>query len=336
VPTITIKTEAGGWFPYPREAIEATSGLSWEAMGLLAYLLGRGDGFSMHFDALAKEGHRPTTKTIPAMFRELQDAGFVQKRRVTLPNGASEWQAVVSDRSNCKDTLQVPSPVSPNPPAGFVEKPAKPATVAPSPWPKGLNRKQIATLEEAGYDPQTAALAKPADLLTLPGVAAGTVKLLTGIDIRTQLPAEQSAAQREIMDAYYKALGYSPAQQKTLVNGAREGAAAKRLAEAGYDASTVVACYRHFKADSFWSSRHLSLQHVATNISAWSQAGPSRPVASSVPRGAPIGTPWHPNPNIRAALMTMHSEGRTTSAALARWSLTWQEVYGEPEPANIR
>lgn len=310
MPTIRTSTSAGGWFPFPRGATKA--GLSWETLGLLAFLLEKGDGYTIHFDVLTEAGNAGRDK-MRAMLKELQDAHYLRRVRIQSPDGTFDWQATVYDapyNSKSQVPSEAPQPstdfqsvVEPVPQAVFnvsssstiagfsgdiietltpepeaILSPSDlvfpaPADASPGKWPQGINKKQAASLEAAGFTPDTAAAASPSELLAIPGIAKHAVKALTGIDVAVQGVSVTTAAQREIMDAYYKALDYSPVERKTAVNGGREGQAAKRLAEAGYDSETVVACYRYYKAQPFWQTQHLSLTFIAANIAAWISSG---------------------------------------------------------------
>ena len=66
---------------------------------------------------------------------------------------------------------------------------------------------------------------------------------------------------KAILDSFVEVVPYK-------INYAREGAAAKTLAEQGYTPEQVVTVYRKLKAESFWSEKHLSLQSVASQIGA--------------------------------------------------------------------
>lgn len=68
-----------------------------------------------------------------------------------------------------------------------------------------------------------------------------------------------------ILQAYGEALGYKPS------NFGQEGAAAKRLAEAGYESADVVFAYNTLKAQPFWASKHLSLATVLKELPALAQ-----------------------------------------------------------------
>lgn len=311
MPTVRTSTSAGGWFPFPRGATK--SGLSWETLGLLAFLLEKGDGYTIHFDVLTEIGSAGRDK-MRGMLKELQDAKYLRRVRTQAADGTFDWEATVYDAPYCS-TSQVPLATTQPPPENPSMVEAVPtktfresstttidgfsgdiietlsreesesilstsyltltgsAAASPGTWPKGVNKKQVAALMAAGFTPDTVSAAAPTDLLAIPGIARSTVKVLTGIDVVAQGPSVTTAAQREIMDSYIKTLGYSPQDRKLLVNGGREGSAAKRLAEAGYEAEAVVSCYKYFKAQSFWQSQHLSLTFIASNIAAWISAG---------------------------------------------------------------
>lgn len=144
---------------------------------------------------------------------------------------------------------------------------------APVVWPSRLSRKQVVALEEAGYSAASAAVANPSELLKVPGIAQVAVLWITGKDLRTTVDPEISARHKAIMEAYCDALAYTPQQMKTVFNGGREGAACKRLAIGGFYAPQVAQCYRYYKSQLYWKDKHLSLDYIAMNISAWLQNG---------------------------------------------------------------
>lgn len=73
--------------------IFADNGLSFEAMGLLAYLLSKPDNKRVNVQALSKatEGtaQRRGTNKIHALLRELVDAGYITRKR--LATGEMEY-----------------------------------------------------------------------------------------------------------------------------------------------------------------------------------------------------------------------------------------------------
>lgn len=71
---------------------------------------------------------------------------------------------------------------------------------------------------------------------------------------------------KPILDAYVEALGYKPG------NFGQESAAAKTLAKQGYEPVDVTAAYALLKQQSFWQTKHLSLQTLVKEIPALKQA----------------------------------------------------------------
>lgn len=95
-------------------------------------------------------------------------------------------------------------------------------------------------------------------------------------------PPEQKPAatgqHQVIIDAFIDELGYRPA------NMGREGKAAKWLVQHEYSPEQVLACYRHMKADKFWSDKFLSLQKVSEQIAEYTRA--AAPRYTMTPSGA--------------------------------------------------
>jgi hypothetical protein len=90
------------------------------------------------------------------------------------------------------------------------------------------------------------------------------------------------SAHQAIIDAYVAELRHTPP------NMGREGKAAKWLVQHGYTPEQVLACYRHLKADKFWSDKFLSLQKVAEQIAEHTRA--AAPRYTMTPSGARITT----------------------------------------------
>jgi hypothetical protein len=347
VPILRTSTAAGKWFPFPRDA--ANSQLSFEAIGVLAYLLEKGDGWQVRVEDLC-DASPARHKKVRRVLKELEQARYLVRQRVRVEGGKFDWVSTVYDapytgevpirrQRKAVSIRQVPAETAPSDPDGEMapydqkgdmvttvssgfqsvnnNSPYRPngdiyltltdsesdteetivssvcvpdgpqspgvseivvfaAEPEPKPqpaWPSRLSKRQIASLEAAGFSPASAQDAGPMELLKVPGIAAAAVKWITGKDVQSVVDPEISARHKSIMDAYCEALAYSPQQMKTIFNGGREGAACKRLAVAGFYAPQVAACYRYYKSQSFWKDKHLSLDYIAQNISAWLQNG---------------------------------------------------------------
>lgn len=64
-----------------------------------------------------------------------------------------------------------------------------------------------------------------------------------------------------ILESYAEKCGYE-------INYAREGKAAKEIAQAGYTPEQMADAYAQMKADKFWAARHLPLQKVLEQLPA--------------------------------------------------------------------
>lgn len=74
---------------------------------------------------------------------------------------------------------------------------------------------------------------------------------------------ERKSPVQDVLNAFMQESG----QDKSTIGWAREGSAAKKLVAAGYSTEQIIACYRYYKAQDFWSDKFLSLTYIAKNIS---------------------------------------------------------------------
>lgn len=69
--------------------------LSWEARGLLAYLLSRPDNWQISVVDLTKQSKHQGIKVIRRLLKELESRGYVERKRVTGDDGRFVWTSVV-------------------------------------------------------------------------------------------------------------------------------------------------------------------------------------------------------------------------------------------------
>lgn len=63
---------------------------------------------------------------------------------------------------------------------------------------------------------------------------------------------------------------------------ARNAAKAKEMIEEGFRPDQVGECTKHYQAQAFWKTRHISLEFISKNIRAWSSTTKDRPGAALV------------------------------------------------------
>lgn len=68
--------------------------LSWEARGVLAYLLSKPDDWTVRNGDLYKQGPAGINK-VKRILAELQKAGYLQRTRIRKPDGTFEWETTL-------------------------------------------------------------------------------------------------------------------------------------------------------------------------------------------------------------------------------------------------
>ena len=59
---------------------------------------------------------------------------------------------------------------------------------------------------------------------------------------------------------------------KELSAPGKENKAAQKILQMGFTAEEAMDCYHHFKAESFWRGKHLSLAYLVEHIGAWKES----------------------------------------------------------------
>lgn len=83
------------------------SKLSWEARGLLAYLLTKPDDWTIMLGDLVKQGDAKLFK-VRRMLKELEAWGHVERMRVNAGGGKFRWETTINERPNKKPTIYQP------------------------------------------------------------------------------------------------------------------------------------------------------------------------------------------------------------------------------------
>ena len=95
-PTIITRRKDGESFAIIRKGLLDDSRLTWQARGVLAYLLSKPDGWKVRRMDLANRGPHGE-KFIRAVLAELRAAGYAKLDRVTEGGKVIEWRWTISD-----------------------------------------------------------------------------------------------------------------------------------------------------------------------------------------------------------------------------------------------
>ena len=96
-------------------AVLADDRISFRAKGVLVYLLGKPDNWQISERHLATLGHEGVT-AVRASLKELEEAGYIRRRRRQADNGRFEWESVVYDEPQPMPTIE-DQPAADEPPA---------------------------------------------------------------------------------------------------------------------------------------------------------------------------------------------------------------------------
>lgn len=72
--------------------------LSWEARGVMGYLLSKPDDWSVRFNDLVRSGPAGDHK-VRRILKELEDAGYLVRERFQKPDGTFDWQSTIYEKS---------------------------------------------------------------------------------------------------------------------------------------------------------------------------------------------------------------------------------------------
>lgn len=86
------------WTTVDNTAVEDDR-LSFKALGLLVYLLSRPDGWSTNYRQLVRT-HRDGEASVRSGLTELQQAGYIERRRIHLDDGTFGWECVVRETAD--------------------------------------------------------------------------------------------------------------------------------------------------------------------------------------------------------------------------------------------
>ncbi len=85
-------------------------GLSWEALGMMTYLLRKPDNWQVRLTDLVNYTKAGISK-VRRIIKELDDAGYIKRRRICKPDGGFDWESTVyefpeiaSIDTNCTDS----------------------------------------------------------------------------------------------------------------------------------------------------------------------------------------------------------------------------------------
>jgi len=91
--------------PIRRETLQDNS-LSWEARGVLAYLLSKPDKWQVRVTDLVRQGPGGRDR-MRRILKELEAAHYLERKRVHLPNGQIEWESIVYEAPHTMDVFSI-------------------------------------------------------------------------------------------------------------------------------------------------------------------------------------------------------------------------------------
>jgi DNA-binding MarR family transcriptional regulator len=217
-----------------RRATFEDNRLSFEARGVLAYILVKPDDWQMQVADLMRQGDMGRDKAY-RIINELIETGYCERVEEREKGRIVGYSYLIHEE---------PLP----------EKPytAQPLTAQPLTENKDYTNKENTTKEEYYTKEEKGLAAKPP-----PAPVAPKKKPASTAYVNPDTGTSTTA----IMEAYKKLL---PAG--TILNHTQENAAAQALAKAGWTPTQVEECYKHMKKDPFWKSKHLALWSLAKQI----------------------------------------------------------------------
>ncbi len=119
--------------------------LSWEARGLLSYLLSKPNHWRVNSRALVKAGPAGRDK-VQRILRELEEHGYLERRRTRGPDGKFFWESVVREAPRAGSSEAPPTEES------GAEAPAEPTPETPSEKPATEEQATMAGKSGHGED----------------------------------------------------------------------------------------------------------------------------------------------------------------------------------------
>ncbi len=107
-----IRVEKRGDYAVLPNAVLNDARLSWEARGLLAYLLSKPNHWHVNSRALTGAGPAGRAK-IQRILRELEEYGYLERRRVRGPGGRFVWESVVREAPRVENSQETSEPAEP-------------------------------------------------------------------------------------------------------------------------------------------------------------------------------------------------------------------------------
>lgn len=80
--------------------------LNWQAKGLLCFLLSKPDNWTINRSHLVDQTEDGETKVRNAL-KDLETAGYLVRRRISLPDGTFSWESIIFDEPNREEVANV-------------------------------------------------------------------------------------------------------------------------------------------------------------------------------------------------------------------------------------
>lgn len=245
--------------------------LSWEARGIMGYLLSKTDGWELREQDLVSKGPAGKHK-IKRAVNELKEYGYIRRIRERNADGTFAYVTEIYETPRANPDYKATTEQA----ANRLSVDGSSANGKPGPLVNtesvntnnGLSRSDERPARDDqnssrdGYPLRQQPLL--ADDTTAPAPSANSKQVIP--PERLERARREPSAHQQVMAAYAAELDYP------IPNGAKEGRAAKKIVSAGYTADEVAACYRHLKGDRFWQGKHLSLHTVFEQLGPWKAA----------------------------------------------------------------
>lgn len=112
-PTIITRRKAGEAFTIIRKSIGDDPNLSWQAKGVMLYLLGKPDGWKLRVTDLTRKSSS-SNHSVRVTLKELRDKGYAKLERITIAGIIKEWRWTISDEPEFQPDVVIPHLVKPH------------------------------------------------------------------------------------------------------------------------------------------------------------------------------------------------------------------------------